>query len=72
MHVPRNVIFRILAASIQTGSQNAIKKAIAIVMRLLVCVKYVKGMHYLCVLFRMGEVNASNFQTSELHALSIE
>ena len=51
-----NVIFLILAASIQTGSQNAIKKAITIVPRLLVWVRYLKGM-LICALFGMRELN---------------
>ena len=36
-----------------------------------VCVRNVKGM-VICALFGMQELNASNFQTSELCALNIE
>ena len=36
-----------------------------------VCVRNVKGM-LICALFGMQELNASNFQTSELCALNIE
>ena len=39
--------------------------------RLLVCVRYVKGM-LICALFGMRELNTSDFRTSELRALNIE
>ena len=48
-----------------------LKKAIAIVPRLLVCVRYVKGM-LICALFGMRDLNTQNFLTSELRALNIE
>ena len=41
------------------------------ILRLLVCVRYVKGM-LICALFGIRELNTSDFRTSELRALNIE